>query len=126
ARLGEQGVWAAWAHGVGDGTFKVSRLARRTEVLATLLQTAGIGLALDRAGDVLRMRRLDLDVVPFPSGGERQFEVTVNLDEVREQVREQPGPDVGRTILILDHPVEGVWLPHTADVKAHVRWIPVP
>ena len=66
SRLGEQGTWALWAHGVGSGTPIGTKLLRGMDAVAGLLETpAGIRFLVDPTANVLRVDRLPLQSDPL-------------------------------------------------------------
>lgn len=110
-RLGEQGTWASWAHGLGLHSGSDVRLSAGAQNLACILAAAGIEMTLNSEKKVLQLLLADLSTAPshFSRGAVPRLSLSAERDEVIQRIAR--GEADRLTCLTFGRPITDVYFP---------------
>lgn len=139
SRLGEQGVWAAWAHGLSRDPSSSCSLSAGSRDLQAALETAGICFKIDDGKSEIKLSRMTMDSEPPHCESldeiirlKKTIEKPINELAILRTKIEAMDPDK-RYYLDLGSAIQKVRLPgfnqekeDACDLEAAVRWLRIP
>jgi hypothetical protein len=128
-RLGEQGTWAFWAHGLGLRSAWSGGLSAGAQQLEKILAAAGVQTTPDLARKVLRLRWADLSTPPSDPAVPK-VTCSEKRDEVLRAVGQGAGTDLACLVFgdsKLVSPVTKVYLhARLGGSRAQVSYVMIP